>query len=181
MALTSLPQCWHCAAGIWRWRVGLEWSGRCAPACGLPPAFAGAGSLGLVVDARDALCPCEGGVLELSGVFGGKSSLARRLAFSARSAAFCASNTVSRLLSSSIRASNDAINASFSALDRQEESGGGVTHTLTHILPPDAIAFRPIESICRTNNAGQTRGLSNYTFTVSYTYTEFNENYLVES
>jgi len=162
VALTSLPQCWHCAAGTWRWRVGLGWSGRCAPACGLPPAFAGAGSLGLVVDARDALCPCEGGVLELSGVFGGKSSLARRLAFSARSAAFCASNTVSRLLSSSIRASNDAINASFSALDRQEESGGGVTHTLTHILPPDAIAFRPIESICRTNNAGQTRGLSNY-------------------
>jgi hypothetical protein len=120
--------------------------------------------LGLVVDARDALCPCEGGVLELSGVFGGKSSLARRLAFSAPSAAFCASNTVSRLLNSSIRASNDAISASFSALDRQEESGGAVTHTLTHILPPDAIAFMPIESICRTNNAGQTRGLSNYAY-----------------
>jgi hypothetical protein len=112
----------------------------------------------LAVDARDALCPCEGGVLELSGVFGGKSSLARRLAFSARSATFCSSNTVSRLLNSSIRASNDAISASFSALDRQEESGGGVTHTLTHIIPADATTFMPIESICRTSNVATDGG-----------------------
>jgi len=34
-----------------------------------------------------ALCPCEGGVLELSGVFGGKSSLTRSSAFSFRNLA----------------------------------------------------------------------------------------------
>src|SRR5215217_3848426 len=70
--------------------------------------------------------PRAGGVLELSGVFGGSFSFARSAAFSFSSAA-------SRLLNSSIRASNVAISASFSALDIAEESDGGVIHRLTHI------------------------------------------------
>jgi hypothetical protein len=86
------------------------------------------------------LRPCEGGVLELSGVFGGRSSFSRNAAFSA-------SKTASRLLNSSIRANNVAITASFSALDKEEESGGGITHMLAHICPPDATDFAPIESI----------------------------------
>jgi hypothetical protein len=96
--------------------------------------------LGLGVGALDALRPCDGGVLELSGVFGGRSSFAR-------SAAFSASRAVSRLLNSSIRTNNVAISASFSALDKEEESGGGTTHTLTHIRPSGATAFKLTESI----------------------------------
>jgi len=95
---------------------------------------------GLLIGAPDALRPCEGGVLELSGVFGGRLSLAR-------SAAFSSSTAASRLLNSSIRANSATISASFSALDKEEESGGGVTHTLTHIRPSDATAFTAIESI----------------------------------
>ena len=75
----------------------------------------------------------------------------------ARSAAFSASRAASRLLNSSIRASNVAISASFSALDNTEESNGGATHTLTHIRPPDATAFTIIESICRINPEVVTR------------------------
>src|ERR1700693_4584118 len=144
---TSVPQCWHVTAGTLRWRVGSGCSGRCAPACGLP--------LGLLVGALDALRPCEGGVLELSGVFGGRLSFPR-------SAAFSASRAASSLLNSSIRASNVAISASFSALVRAGESKGGITHTLTHIRPPDATAFTIIESICRTKPCSHNRGLSNY-------------------
>jgi hypothetical protein len=46
--------------------------------------------------------------------------------------------------------SNVAISASFSALDIEKESGGAITHTLTHIRPRHAIAFTVVESICRT-------------------------------
>src|SRR5216684_879630 len=64
---TSARQCWHWLAATSRRWVGFGCNGRCAPACGLAFGFASATPL--------ALCPCEGGVLELSGVFGGKSSL----------------------------------------------------------------------------------------------------------
>src|SRR5260370_27654115 len=77
--------------------------------------------------------PCEGGVLELSGVYGGSFSFSR-------SAAFSSSKATSRLLNSSIRASSVAISASFSALDNEEESNGAVTHTLTHIARRNASA-----------------------------------------
>src|ERR1700693_3081670 len=144
---TSVPQCWHVTAGTLRWRVGSGCSGRCAPAGGLP--------LGLLVGALDLLRPLGGGVLALSGAFGGRLSFPR-------SAAFSASRAASRLLNSSIRASNVAISASFSALVRAGESKGGITHTLTHIRPPDATAFTIIESICRTKPCSHNRGLSNY-------------------
>jgi hypothetical protein len=65
----------------------------------------------------------------------------------ARSAAFSSSRAASRLLNSSIRANSVTISASFSALGKEEESGRGVTHTLTHIHPSDATAFTAIESI----------------------------------
>jgi len=106
--------------------------------------------LGLRVGSLDALRPCDGGVLELSGVFGGRLSLSR-------SAAFSASTAASRLLNPSIRANNRAISASFSALDSADESKGGVTHMLTHIRPPEATAFTLIESICRTCNVTTVR------------------------
>jgi len=63
----------------------------------------------------------DGGTLELSGVFGGRPSLASSSATRATSAAFCAT-------SASIRASSAAIKASLSA-----KSEGGVIHRLTHI------------------------------------------------
>src|SRR6267143_6092640 len=85
---TSARQCWHWLAATSQRRVGFGCNGRCAPACGLAFGFASAAPL--------ALCPCEGGVLELSGVFGGKSSLTRSSAFSFRNAAFSASNTSKR-------------------------------------------------------------------------------------
>jgi len=111
--------------------------------------------LGLLVGGLDALRPCDGGVLELSGVFGGRLSFAR-------SAAFSASKVPSRLLNSSIRVNKVAISASLSALDSNEESNGGVTRRLTHIRSPNATAFTPIESICHTGRCSCTRGLSNY-------------------
>jgi len=98
---------------------------------------------GLTVGSLDALRPCEGGVLELSGVFGGSFSFSR-------SAAFSSSKATSRLLNSSIRATSVAISASFSALDNEEESNGAVTHTLTHIARRSATASILFESICRT-------------------------------
>jgi hypothetical protein len=76
-------------------------------------------------------------------VFGGRLSFAR-------SAAFSASKVASRLLNSSIRASNIAITASFSALANEDESGGGIIHIWSHIRAPDATAFTLFASICRT-------------------------------
>jgi len=67
----------------------------------------------------------------VSGVFDGSFCFAR-------SAAFSSSNAARRLLNSSIRANNVAISASFSALDNEEESSGGVIHRLTHAASPDA-------------------------------------------
>jgi hypothetical protein len=101
---TAVPQCWQCAPRTSRLCVGLGRSGRCAPARGFP--------LGLRVCSLDALRPCEGGVLELSGVFGGRFSLSR-------SAAFSSSKAKSRLLNSSIRASNVTISASFTQLAKR--------------------------------------------------------------
>ena len=88
-------------------------------------------ALGLASVLTLLFCPCAGGVLELSGVFGGSFCFAR-------SAAFSSSNAARRLLNSSIRANNVAIRASFSALDNEEESSGGVIHRLTHAASPDA-------------------------------------------
>src|SRR5208282_2378857 len=84
-----------------RSRVGLGWSGRWAPACGLALGFGFAGA--------DALWPFEGGRLELSGVLGGRPSLASSSATRAVSAATCASNA--------------AISASFWSCESRERSG----------------------------------------------------------
>src|SRR5216684_1685803 len=141
---TSARQCWHWLAATSRRWVGFGCNGRCAPACGLAFGFASAAPL--------ALCPCEGGVLELSGVFGGKSSLTRSSAFSFRNAAFSASNTSKRTVRSFSRSIKVRISASFAALSRRAKSGDGIIiiHRLTHIRRRKAIAFTPFESICRT-------------------------------
>src|SRR5713226_6136964 len=139
---TSARQCWHWLAATSRRWVGFGCNGRCAPACGLAFGFASAAPL--------ALCPCEGGVLELSGVFGGKSSLMRSSAFSFRNAAFSASNTSKRTVRSFSRSINVRISASFAALSRTDKSGGGIIHRLTHIRRRKATALTPFESICRT-------------------------------
>jgi hypothetical protein len=73
-------------------------------------------------DGPDGFCPFEGGVLELSGVFGGSPSVASSSAIRAVSCAFYSTNA-------SIRAINAEIKASLSG-----ESDESVTHRLTHIL-----------------------------------------------
>jgi hypothetical protein len=77
------------------------------------------------------LCPAAGGVLELSGVFGG------RLSFS-RSATFSSSNA-------SKRASNCKISASFSLVLSKLKFGGEIIHLQTQIRRR-ATPFRASES-----------------------------------
>ncbi|MSP83668.1 MAG: hypothetical protein EXQ94_12305 [Alphaproteobacteria bacterium] len=84
------------------------------------------------------LCPCKGGVLELSGVFGGSFSLARSATFSSRNAAFSASKAATRATNSSTRDSSLATSASLSAALDELESTAGVMETLTHIATPVA-------------------------------------------
>ena len=82
--------------------------------------------------------PCDGGLLELSGVFGGSFSFSRSVAFSAFSAAFSASKAETRAASASNRAISTPISVSFSDEERQEMSGGRVMERLTHIHPSSA-------------------------------------------
>jgi len=132
-----------------RCRVGMERAMRARVRLGL----------GLGIASLDALRPCEGGVLEFSGVFGGRSSFSRSAAFSASTVASRWLKSSTRPNNSSTHANNDAISASFSALDNAEESRGGLTHTLTHIRALDATPITRNESICRIRH---TEGLSNY-------------------
>jgi hypothetical protein len=111
----------------------------------------------LLAASSAALRPCEGGVLELSGVFGGRPSLAsssatraRSAAFSAFNAKFSASNFSKRAESSSTRANSRVIAASLSAGPGVSEAGERAIHRLTHIRRLDASPFTPSESIDRT-------------------------------
>ena len=93
-------------------------------------------------------CPLAGGVLELSGVFGGRSSFSPSLAFSARNSAFSARSTAISASKPESRDNSVAISASFSALDDNEESNGGVIRRLTHTRSPEArkIYLKPATS-----------------------------------
>ena len=82
---TSAPQCWQAQARC-RDFVGLGYSGRCEPACGLPFAF------GSWTSGAEGFCPLLGGVLELSGVFVGRSSFASSSATRATSVSHCLVN-----------------------------------------------------------------------------------------
>src|SRR6516165_7491274 len=70
MPETSAWQCWQSEAAKSHRLVGFGCSCRCAPACGL--------LLGLRCSPSLPLCPRDGGVLELSGFFGGRLSFASR-------------------------------------------------------------------------------------------------------
>ena len=107
--------------------VGLGWSGRCAPACGLALAFG--------VDGSDFFCPFEGGTLELSGVFAGKPSLA--------------SSSVSRAVKAATCAISDTISASFCACERFEKSGPAAIDPQIQIRRSLASPHKPGESIRR--------------------------------
>ena len=132
---TLAPQCWQAVAIISHRAVGFGCSGRCAPTCGSP--------FGLLAASSDALRPCDGGVLELFGVLGGRPSLASSSATRVRSAVFSATRA-------SIRAISATINASFSGESRKGNSGGAVIHRLTHIPRREASPFKRPESIHRT-------------------------------
>jgi len=102
-------------------------------------------------------CPWAGGVLELSGVFGGCPSLASSQAtrsfnpvFAAISAVFSLVNPSTRAINASTRAISVRISASFSTLDREENSVGPATHTLIQIRRPSATLFIDPESTRRT-------------------------------
>src|SRR6516162_8394457 len=142
MPETSALQCWQSEAAKWHRLVGFGCRPRCAPACGL--------RFGLRCSPSLPLCPRDGGVLELSGFFGGRLSLARSSAFSARSAAFSASKISNRAVKSFRRSNNARISASVPALSRRAKSGGRVIHRLTHVRSRKARLFLIIESICRT-------------------------------
>src|SRR6516165_28455 len=142
MPETSALQCWQSEAAKWHRLVGFGCRPRCAPACGL--------RFGLRCSPSLPLCPRDGGVLELSGFFGGRLSLARSSAFSARSAAFSASKISNRAVKSFRRSNNARISASFPALSRRAKSGGRVIHRLTHVPSRKARLFLIMESICRT-------------------------------
>ena len=104
--------------------VGFGGSGRYAPGRGL--------LLGFAPVSRFAFGPCEGGVLELWGVFGGRLNLSRSAAFSVLSA-----STSTR--KASTRASNTLIKASFSGGERVARSSmDGAMVRLTHKLPHGA-------------------------------------------
>ena len=116
--------------------VGLGCSGRCAPACGLRlPSL-------LPVAGAEAFCPLLGGVLELSGVLGGRPSLA--------------SSSATRAQSPSTRAKSARIRASFSAWLRESSGGSGAMRSLTHIRRGCASPCGPSESI------GRRRSTSSY-------------------
>src|SRR6516225_318256 len=156
MPETSALQCWQSEAAKWHRLVGFGCRPRCAPACGL--------RFGLRCSPSLPLCPRDGGVLELSGFFGGRLSLApssalsfrssafsaRSAAFSARNAAFSASKISNRAVRSFRRSNNARISASFPALSRRAKSGGRVIHRLTHVRSRKAKLFLITESICRT-------------------------------
>ena len=97
--------------------------------------------MGLAGEGPEALRPCDGGTLELSGPFGGKPSLASNSAKRAFSATF--SET-----SASMRATSVAISASLSI----GAGRGEVTHRLTHTQPHRARADRQPESIYRSRS-----------------------------
>jgi len=116
--------------------VGFGCSGRCTPACGLR-------ELSLLPAAgAEAFCPLLGGVLELSGVLGGRPSLA--------------SSSATRAQSSSTRAKSARIRASFSAWLRESSGGSGAMRSLTHIRRSRASPCAPNESI------GRRRSTSSY-------------------
>src|SRR6516162_3599459 len=163
MPETAALQCWQSEAAKWHRLVGFGCRPRCAPACGL--------RFGLRCSPSLPLCPRDGGVLELSGFFGGRLSLARSsalsfrssalsfrssafsarsAAFSARNAAFSASKISNRAVRSFRRSNNARISASFPALSRRAKSGGRVIHRLTHVRGRKARLFLITESICRT-------------------------------
>jgi hypothetical protein len=117
------------------------------------------------------LWPREGGLLELSGVFGGSLSLARSAAFSCRSAAFScrnaafsASNAATR---SSTRATSVASSASFSAAVKEVGSSAGVTARLTHNSPRRTSRknYRPV-LLLRPETGASIHPVSNYATTM---------------
>src|SRR5450756_3166573 len=79
------PQCWQELANTSRFAAGFGCSGRCAPACGLRRFPSD-----VLLSSTETLFPWLGGVLEFSGVFGGRLSLARSAALSACSLALSA-------------------------------------------------------------------------------------------
>ena len=92
------------------------------------------------------LCPAAGGVLELSGVFGGRLSFSRSVAFSAFSVAFSRSKAPKR-------ASNCAINASFSLALSKLKSDGEFIPLSIQIRRRPATPFRTCDSIRRTTGS----------------------------
>lgn len=137
---TAVTSAWHCGQQLVQTSrncVGLRCSGRYAPAWGLPFGFGSVSPF--------AFISCEGGLLELRGVFGGRLSLSRSAAFSALSPSTSSSKALTR-------ASRAAIKASFSEGERVERSAGGVIVRLTHKLPDDATEIHTPRTLATTRH-----------------------------
>src|SRR4051812_31535331 len=92
-----------------------------------------------------AFISCEGGLLELRGVFGGRLSLSRSAAFSVLSPSTSSSKALTR-------ASSAAIKASFSDGERVERSAGSVIVRLTHKLPHNATQIHTPRTLATTRH-----------------------------
>ena len=132
--------------------VGFGCNGRCAPGCARCLRR-------LLTNSVVFFCPRLGGRLELSGVFGGRSSFACNSATSARSAATstacCSFSSVLSAVNALTCPINATISASLAALSRNRRSGGSITPPFSQIRRRSGIPFERSESIRRT-------GVSNY-------------------
>jgi hypothetical protein len=116
--------------------------------------------LALALPSPVAFCPFDGGVLELSGVFGGTVSFASNSATRAANAAICSACAWTC-------ASSATMNASVSDDDSNEGSTGGVMDRLTHIQTHGATGIYrwSLSASVRTKLALPPGDVSNYHFT----------------
>jgi hypothetical protein len=93
---------------------------------------------------RLAFWPFDGGVLELSGVFGGSFSLASSSATRAVNLAFSARSAATSATSASTRSSSAWISASFWSCESWERSGRGASGVIRRLNRE----LRPVSRSC---------------------------------
>src|ERR1019366_1209213 len=124
------PQCWQELANTSRFAAGFGCSGRCAPACGLRRFPSG-----VLLSSTETLFPWLGGVLEFSGVFGGRLSLARSAALSACSLALSARSASTSLVKHSIASTCERMRRISVSLS-SESSVSRFIHSLNQLAIP---------------------------------------------
>src|ERR1017187_9752890 len=124
------PQCWQELANTSRFVAGFGCSGRCAPACGLRRFPSD-----VLLSSTETLFPWLGGVLEFSGVFGGRLNLARSAALSACSLALSARSASTSLVKHSIASTCERMRRISVSLS-SESSVSRFIHSLNQLAIP---------------------------------------------